>query len=257
MRRLKLAVQLYTLRNDLKTPEDISESLKKVKQLGYTAVQASGVGPIDVHEFKALADREGLNICATHVGYNDLLNNMDGVIAQHKAWDCKYVGLGGLPVEFRDSREGYAAFAKQATEFGRQLQAAGLKFIYHNHDFEFAKYEGKTGMDILFEETDPEAVYFELDVYWVQAGGADPIAWIRKMGGRMKVVHFKDMIVTPDRKQRFAEIGEGNMNFRGIIEACREIGVEWAAVEQDDCYDRNPFDSIAISLRNLQALGLN
>ncbi|MDD9268236.1 sugar phosphate isomerase/epimerase [Paenibacillus sp. MAHUQ-63] len=253
---LRIATQLYTLRSYLKTPQDIGESLKKVKQMGYSAVQASGVGPIDIHEFKALTDQEGLTICATHVGYNELLNEMDQVIEKHRAWNCKYVGLGGLPQEFRVSSQGYAAFAKQASEFGRQLKSAGLQFIYHNHDFEFAKYDGKTGMDILFEMSDPESVDFELDVYWVQAGGADPIEWIRKMDGRMKVVHFKDMIVTPDRVQRFAEIGEGNMNFQGIIQACQEIGVEWAAVEQDDCYERNPFESLELSFANLAKLGL-
>ncbi|MCY9659706.1 sugar phosphate isomerase/epimerase [Paenibacillus chondroitinus] len=252
---MRIAAQLYTLRNFLKTPADISESLKKVKQLGYNAVQASGIGPIDIQEFKALADQEGLTICATHIGYNDLLNDMDAVIKKHQAWDCKYVGLGGLPPEFRENSQGYATFAKQASEFGKQLKDAGLQFIYHNHDFEFAKYEGKTGMDILFEMSDPDSVDFELDVYWVQAGGADPVEWIRKMDGRMKVVHFKDMIVTPDRKQRFSEVGEGNMNFKGIIQACEDIGVEWAAVEQDDCYDRNPFESLEISFANLAKLG--
>jgi sugar phosphate isomerase/epimerase len=253
---MKIATQLYTVRNFLQTPQDISDSLKKVKQMGYNSVQASGVGPIGIHEFKALTDQEGLSICATHIGYNDLLNDMDSVIEKHLAWDCKYVGLGGLPPEFRETSQGYATFAKQASDFGRQLKSAGLQFIYHNHDFEFAKYDGKTGMEILFDESDPEAVDFELDVYWVQAGGADPIEWIRKVDGRMKVVHFKDMCITPDRKQRFAEIGEGNMNFKGIIQACEEIGVEWAAVEQDDCYGRNPFESLEISFANLAQLGL-
>ncbi|MFC5452741.1 sugar phosphate isomerase/epimerase family protein [Paenibacillus aestuarii] len=254
---MRIAAQLYTVRTFLKTPEEISESMKKVKQMGYKAVQASGVGPIGYAEFKALADQEGLTICATHIGYDELLNDMDGVIQKHQAWNCKYVGLGGLPQQYRESSAGYAAFAKQATEFGRQLKSAGLQFIYHNHDFEFAKYDGKTGMEILMETSDPDAVDFEIDVYWVQAGGADPIEWIRKMDGRMKVVHFKDMIVTPERKQRFAEIGEGNMNFQGIIQACQEIGVEWAAVEQDDCYERNPFESLEISFNNLAKLGVN
>src|SRR5690606_14114530 len=118
---------------------------------------------------------------------DSLLGEMDQVIAKHKLWDCRYVGLGGLPTSFRDTREGYEAFAKQASEFGKALQEAGLTFIYHNHDFEFAKYEGATGMDILFNSSETGAVDFELDVYWVQAGGADPIEWIRKVDGRMKV----------------------------------------------------------------------
>lgn len=251
---MRLAAQLYTVRDFLKTPQEIGESLRKIKAIGYNAVQASGVGPIQDEAFKQLADEAGLTICATHVGYDDLLHRMDDMIKKHRIWDCKYVGLGGLPTAYRVDREGYQAFAKQASEFGKKLEAAGLKFIYHNHDFEFAKYGASTGMDVLFEESDA-SVDFELDVYWVQAGGADPIDWIRKVDGRMRVVHLKDMTVTKEREQRFAEIGEGNMNFKGILQACEAIGVEWAAVEQDNCYGRDPFESLAISFRNLTNMG--
>jgi len=252
---MRISVQLYSLREYLKTPESIEESLKKVARMGYEAVEVAGLGPIDASAFKEIADREGLIISSTHTGYDELLNNMDAVIERHQLWGCSYVGLGGLPVEFRGDAQGYAAFAKQASEFGKQLSAAGLKFNYHNHDFEFAKYGGKTAMDILLEESDPENVFFELDVYWAQAGGADPIRWIRKLAGRIQTVHLKDMVVTPEREQRFAEIGEGNMNFEGILQACRETGIEWGIVEQDLTYERNPFDSLQMSLQNLSKLG--
>jgi sugar phosphate isomerase/epimerase len=255
MKKMQIAAQLYTLREFLKTPEDIAATLKKVKQIGYNAVQVSGVGPIDNQALKALADQEKLTICATHIPYSDLTDKLDEVIAKHQLWNCKYVGLGGLPQEYRTSREGYATFAKQASDIGRRLKDAGLTFIYHNHDFEFAKFDGKTGMDILFEESDPSAFDFELDVHWVQAGGADPADWIRKVDGRMKVVHLKDMVVTSARESRFAEVGEGNMNFTRILQACQDIGVEWGAVEQDQCYGRDPFESLTISLRNLQGMG--
>lgn len=251
---MKIAAQLYTLRDYLKTPEDIAATLKKVKQMGYNSVQVSGIGPIDDQALKDIADQEGLKICATHIGFKDLRENLDAVIKKHQLWECRYVGLGGLPGEYR-TKEGYKQFAEIASEIGRELNKEGLKFIYHNHDFEFAKFDGKTGMDILFEESDPEAVDFELDVYWVHAGGADVIDWIEKVRGRMKVVHLKDMIVTPDREQRFAEVGEGNMNFAKIVQACEAIGVEWGAVEQDQCYDRTPFESLEISAKNLKALG--
>jgi sugar phosphate isomerase/epimerase len=90
----------------------------------------------------------------------------------------------------------------------------------------------------------------------VQAGGADPTAWIRKVNGRMKVVHLKDFVIGgPELKPQFAEVGEGNMNFRAILDACAEIGVEWGAVEQDNCYGRDPFESLGISVRNLKAMG--
>ncbi|MCZ8515925.1 sugar phosphate isomerase/epimerase [Paenibacillus filicis] len=254
---MKLAAQLYSLREHLKTPEDIASALKQVKAIGYNAVQVSGMGPIEPAALKELTDANGLTICATHIGYADLTEKMDEVIAKHQLWGCQYVGLGGLPQEYRTSKEGYQTFAEKASVIGRQLKEAGLKFIYHNHDFEFAKFGDKTGIEILLEETDRDAVDFELDVYWVQAGGGDPAEWIRKVNGRMKVVHLKDMAVTNDRKQLFSEVGEGNMNFKRILEACREIGVEWGAVEQDQCYGRNPFDCLQTSFNHLRRMGVD
>lgn len=103
-------------------------------------------------------------------------------------------------------------------------------------------------MEILLTESDP-AVGFELDLYWVQAGGGSPVEWIRKVDGRMQVVHLKDMAIV-DSKQVFAEIGEGNMNYKEIIATCRNNGVEWFVVEQDVCR-RDPFESLEISLNYL------
>lgn len=253
----KIAAQMYTVREFTQTPKGIYESLEKIKQAGYDAVQTSGLGPIDDHELKAMADELGLTICATHVGYDDLTENIEGVIAQHKLWNCKYVGLGYMPFEFKDSAEGFKTFAGEASRIAKALNDSGLKFIYHNHSFEFVKFDGVCGMDILLNECAPE-VGFEIDTFWVQHGGADPIQWIKKVKGRMDVVHFKDMVVVKADnwvEQAMAEVGEGNLNWQGIIEACRETGVKWAAVEQDVCR-RDPFEILAISRRNLKKMGL-
>ncbi|CAG7610509.1 hypothetical protein PAESOLCIP111_01250 [Paenibacillus solanacearum] len=252
---MRIAVQLFTLRDYLKTPEDISETFKRIRNMGYRAIQLSGMGPIDDRALKALADREGLAICATHVSYDELVHHLDAVIERHRVWESRYVGLGSMPPRYRTSLEGYDAFAKEMTDIGRRLDKAGFKFIYHNHDFEFTKFEGRSGLDILFAETDPEAVDFELDVFWVQAGGGDVTEWIRKANGRMKVIHLKDMIITREGERRFGEIGEGTMNFKGILQACKEIGVEWGCVEQDRCYDKSPFECLEISYGNLMKLG--
>ncbi len=252
---LKIAAQLYTLRDFLKTPEEISKTLKKVKEIGYDAVQLSGLGPIDPYELKDILDREGLYACATHISFERMQKDMDAVIKEHQLWNCKYVGVGSMPGKYQSGKEGYIRFAKEASEVARILADNGLRFIYHNHNFEFVKFDGLTGLEILFNESDPEVFDFEIDTYWVQAGGGDPAAWIRKMMGRMKVVHFKDMVMSPDRKQIMAEVGEGNLNWPAILDACKEIGVEWCPVEQDIC-QRDPFESLAISFRNLKSMGL-
>lgn len=250
MKRSTIAAQLYTLREFAKTPEDLAETLKKVRAIGYEAVQVSGIGPIEPERVKELADANGLAICATHVSFDRMRDDLEALIAQHKLWNCRYVGVGSMPASYRSGLEGYRTFAKEASEIARRLGEHGLQFIYHNHSFEFEKFDGRTGMDILLEESDPQAFGFELDMYWVQAGGANPTEWANKVKGRMGVVHLKDMAIV-ENKQVFAEIGEGNLNWADIIGACRATGVEWFVVEQDVCR-RDPFESLAISFRNLE-----
>ena len=149
--------------------------------------------------------------------------------------------------------EGYHRFAREASEVAEALAGAGLTFSYHNHDFELERYGSKTGLEILIDESDSR-LDFEIDTYWVQHGGGDPAAWIRRVSGRIPLVHLKDMTVKGGQV-RMAEVGEGNLNWPAILEACREAGVEWYIIEQDIC-DRDPFESLAISLKNVKAMGL-
>lgn len=250
-----IAAQLYTLRDFLKTPGDIADTFKKVSKIGYEAVQVSGMGPIDPVELKKIADAEGLKICATHISFERMLDDIGSVIDDHKLWDCKYVGVGAMPAEYRKSREGYVRFAREASDVARKLADKDLSFVYHNHAFEFRKFDNLTGMDLLYSESDREVFKAEIDTYWVQTGGGDPADWIRKMKGRMDIIHFKDMVMNEEGQQIMAEVGEGNLNWPAILQACREIGIEWYIVEQDHC-QRDPFESLAISLRNLNAMGL-
>lgn len=250
MNKNSIAAQLYTLRDFMKTPDAIFETLKKVKQMGYNAVQVSGIGPIEPLLLKKMAEETGLEICATHTSYDRLKNDIDAVIEEHKLWNCEYIGLGGLPQAFRSSRDGYMAFLTDVSGFTRKIKQSGLQFVYHNHKFEFEKFDGKTGLEILFDNSDPGTFGFEIDTYWVQAGGGNPVDWIRKVEGRMGIVHLKDMAIKEDQ-QIYAEIGEGNLDWPSIIKACRETGVKWYAIEQDVC-QRDPFESLAMSLRYLE-----
>lgn len=250
MDKYSIAAQLYTLRDYLKIPDQIFETLRKVKDIGYHAVQVSGLGPVEPLELKKMVDEIGLKICATHISYDRLKNDTDAVVREHKLWECEYVGLGAMPQQFRSSGKGYLEFLTEVSIIAKKISESGLKFIYHNHKFEFEGFDGITGIDMLFQKTNPETFGFELDTYWVQAGGANPVDWIKKVEGRMGVVHLKDMAIKEDQ-QIFAEVGEGNLDWTSIIQTCRETGVKWYAVEQDVC-QRNPFDSLNLSLRYLE-----
>jgi sugar phosphate isomerase/epimerase len=252
----QLAAQLYTLRNFAKTPADIARTLKRVRQIGYQAVQISGFGPADPAEIAKMLDGEGLACCSTHVGWQRFASELDKLIDEHRLWRCAHPAIGGMPLEYRNA-DGILKFAREATEVGKKLFAAGMDFSYHNHNFELAKAGGKTWLELLYENSDAKYVKAEIDTYWIQAGGGDPAAWIARYAGRMPILHLKDMVMSPDGKsQRFAEIGEGNLNWRTILPAAKAAGVEWYCVEQDDCYERDPFDSLKLSLENLHKMGL-
>lgn len=251
----KVAAQLYTLRDVMKTPEQIDRGFARLASDGWKAVQASGIGPIDPVELKALADRHSLNICATHVSFERLTGDLEGLLGEHRILDCKYIGLGGLPREFAVSADGFRRFAGLITPIASRIREAGHAFVYHNHHFELIRFGKLTGLEILLEECG-DAVQFEPDTYWIQAGGGDVIQWLGRMAGRIDVVHFKDMVYEAAEGQAaMAEVGEGNLNWPGIIAACKTAGVRWHIVEQDVCR-RDPFDSLKISLENLRGFGL-
>jgi len=250
----KLAAQLYTVRDYTRTAEDLRATIKKVADIGYTAVQVSGIGPIPHEEVKAITDEFGLAICITHVGFDYLQNDTEAAIAQHKLWNCPYVGLGALPADMR-TPEGYVKWARQGSVIGARLKKAGLGLIYHNHSFEFEKQGDRTGLAILYEDSDPDTFLAELDTYWVQHGGGDPAAWIRKVSGRIPVVHCKDM-GRLNGEHVFLEVGEGNLNWPAIWEASRDAGAQYCVFEQDISH-RDPFESAAISFKNMKAMGLS
>jgi sugar phosphate isomerase/epimerase len=251
----RVGAQLYTIRASTKTLPDIEKSLRRIRDIGYQAIQISGFGPADPRDVAKVVEDCELTVAATHMGWDSFLNDIDTVIETHHTWGCRHAAIGGLPEEYR-SIEGIARFAGELQPVAEKLRAAGLDFSYHNHSHELVKYNGRTWLERLYEAAGPEDLKAEIDVYWITAGGGDPADWVRRLGNRQPLVHLKDMSVLPDRTQRFAEVGEGNMNWPAILEACREAEVEWYLVEQDDCYDADPFDALATSYRNLVEMGL-
>ena len=255
MARSTIAAQLYTVREFLKTPADIAKTLKKIRAIGYEAVQASGLGPIEPKELRAITDGEGLKICATHSAHERMRDETEVVIGEHNILGCDHMAVGSMPLEFGGSAEGFTRFAKELDEIGRRIVAAGKTFSYHNHDFEFERFNGRLGLDIIFSETDKGHVFSELDTYWVAHGGGSPVQWIEKLAGRLRLLHLKDAIRL-DGKLTYAEVGEGNLDWPGILKAAAKAGVEWYIVEQDTCR-RDPFESLKISLENLRGMGVN
>ena len=250
----KVGLQLYTLREHLKTESDIAQTLKKVKAIGYDIVQISGCGVKDVKILGRLVKDAGLISNSVHEKYERITQETDAFIE-----DCRIMGyttaaIPYLPEEMR-TIEGYKKIAWEANTAGEKLAKAGVILTYHNHAFEFEKLGDIRGIDILYRETNPKFMQSELDVYWVQFGGADPAEWILKMKGRAPIVHLKEMGIK-GKEHIMLPVGEGNMNWRAIFKALAEAGTKFYYVEQDNCNGEDSFACIKKSLENLKKMGV-
>lgn len=250
----RIGAQLYTLRDFCKTAEDLDSTFAKLKEIGYQAVQVSGIGPIPAEAVKETADRYGLSIVCTHRAYTEFTEELPQLINAHRVMDCKIAGIGGLPMEFRSGAEAVKKFIEAINPVCKKLKAEGMQFAYHNHAFEFAKADGKYLMDHLLENTDPDEFKFIVDVYWLAFAGINPAEFIEKLGSRVAAVHFKDLAVTSANEVLMAEVMEGNLDWDKIIAASEKSGAQYALVEQDIC-QRNPFESMKISYDNLRGKG--
>jgi sugar phosphate isomerase/epimerase len=250
MARIPVALQMYTVRDD--AARDFTGTLKLVAEMGYAGVELAGTGGLTAADLKrSLADL-GLEVAGSHVALPQLEGELDAALDYYSELGAKHIACPWLP-EDRRSEEGYRRLADTLNNAGAKARERGIQLCYHNHDFEFKEYHGRTGFNILFGATDPELVKVELDTYWVQFAGTDPADLIRRFAGRIPLVHLKDM--TGDESPTFAEVGEGRMDFHAIFQACEESGgVAWYIVEQDKCA-RPPLESARISLDNLRKWG--
>ena len=251
----QIGAQYYTLRDYIKTIEDFDETCRKVKEIGYKVIQISGT-PLEAGEMKKVIDKYSLKVVVTHRAYEDFLNHLDEIIDYNKTLGCELCGVGSMPEEYRKSSESVSNFIAGINHAAKELRKEGLLFGYHNHAFEFTKIDGKFIMDRLIEETDAENVKFIVDTYWLQVGGMHPANFIKKLGERAMAIHFKDLKANTDNTTEMSEIGEGNLDWDEIIEACDEAGAKWALVEQDVC-QRNPFESMKMSYDYLKTKGFN
>jgi len=239
----QVAVILFTLRDYCKTPADLRETLKRVREIGYQAVQVSGVGPIATEVIKELLDEAGLVCCATHEDSDVIRSKPEEVVAKLETLNCQHTAYPfPMDVDFEDEKA-MKTLVCDLDEAGRILRESGKTLCYHNHGHELYRRGDKTVLDYIYQETARENLQGELDTFWIQAGGANPLEWIRKMEGRLPLLHLKDYAINLKGERYFAEIGYGNLAWPEIIFAAEDAGCQWFIVEQDFC-PGNPFDSI-------------
>jgi sugar phosphate isomerase/epimerase len=246
----QLAAQTYTVRDHLEKPADIAASLKKIRRIGYEAVQLSGLGPIDDSELAKMLRGEGLVCCATHENGEMILNEPDKIAAKLDKLDCRYTAYPCPPAEYMASIDSVRTLAKRLDAAGGALRKAHKVLGYHNHHLEFVRIGGELILDLIYDNTDPANLVGEIDTYWVQYGGGDPVGWCAKLRGRLPLLHVKDYKVK-DGTPTYAEIGRGNLNWPAIVSEAEKSGCEWFIVEQDTC-DGDPFDALKASLEYMK-----
>lgn len=253
MKMNQVAVQLYSVRDHLKTLDDLKSSIHRVREIGYEVVEVAGTGSVAAAELARLFAAEGLRCCSTHEPGDQILGNTKAVAERLATLGCSDVAYpfpAGVALGTVDE---VRSFSERLNTAGRALSEAGIRLSYHNHNIEFRKVGGRTILEIILAETDPKYVAAELDTYWTQAGGGDPVAWCRSLKGRLPLLHLKDLGVNEERQGVFREIGEGNLNWEQIIATAEQSGCRWFIVEQDGNWlGGDPFASIKVSFDYLK-----
>jgi len=256
----KIGIQLYSLRQVIN--KDVSGVITKVAQYGYKDVETYSYSlknkyfGLEPKAFSALLKNHGLVSSSGHYGMDQLLK--DGNYDELKTYidaagtiGSTYVTMPYMNADVRSTSDQYKSIADKMNKAGEMCKAAGLKFAYHNHDFEFDKLsDGSVGYDILLKNTDPALVNFELDLYWAVRAGRDPLTLFAEHPGRFVMWHVKDMKKGDPKMQ--TEVGNGSINFSKIFAAAKQSGVKSFFMEQEDNYVPDLFGSVAQSARYIK-----
>ena len=246
--KFPIALQLYTVRGNMSS--DFEGTLKQVKEMGYDGVEFAGLFGKTAAEVKDMCQSIGLIPLSALGPFVDMMSD-PSILKTYAEIGCKYVVIPYLTDEYRPGKEKFKEVIEGAKILGEKANALGLKLAYHNHDFEFEKIDGEYALDILYKEVSPTLLETQLDTCWVNVGGEDPVAYIRKYAGRTSLVHLKDFVggksenmyaligINEDKKKdtvgefEFRPLGAGVQDFPAILRAAEESGAKWVIVEQD------------------------
>lgn len=244
----RIALQLYTVREHM--ARDFAGTLEGLARMGYRAVEFAGYGGMPAGELRGLLDRLELRAMGAHVPYARLDEDLDGALEEAGTLGCEYVVVPSAREPMLGDADGIRRLGETFSRWGEACRSRAMGFAYHNHDFEFGQLDGGTRYDLLAAATDPALVGLEVDVYWVRAGGQDPVELLGRYAGRVSLLHVKDM--AGDEGGRDVPAGEGVLPWEAILPAAEAAGAQWYIVEQD-----NPQDALVdvlTGLRNLKQM---
>lgn len=276
-KHLPVAVQVYGLRDLLEnTPENFKAVMQKVKDIGYDGVELAGTYGLEPAFIKKTLAEVGLIPISAHVAFDEMMKNLDGVISDYSAIGVKFLVMPYMAEEYRPANpEGFKKFLPMLNEVGTKIHAAGMTFLYHNHDFEFVKLaDGTWGYDAMFDAIPHDNLMSELDTCWCDVATGEAPAFIRKYTNRIPVVHLKDYIKKGEVKNMykligieteesegdtgyfgFRPVGFGQMIWEPVLEAAIDANAQWVVVEQDEHYELEPMECARRSREYLKILG--
>lgn len=265
----QIGLQLYTVRDQMAS--DPAATLKAIKKAGYSQVE--GGNPIELGTMMPMIQDAGLYIQSSfftpayvtgnwelHGGKPQGSDAYESVIESANKHDLKYLVFGYLSKPERERIDQYKAYAEKLNKIGEACEAAGIHLCYHNHSFEYGPIDGQVPYDVLIEEFDPQNVQFELDIFWASLGGYAPEKLMKKMKGKVRLLHLKDKLggVADEYDEHevpidaYQELGDGVVDIKKVLQLAPEVGVEQCFVEQDQSPD--PIKSIAQSTAYLQQI---
>jgi sugar phosphate isomerase/epimerase len=268
---LPVAVQIYSVRDD--AARDLRGTLKEIKAMGYDGVEFAGLYGYAPEDIRAMCEEIGLVPISAHVPYVDMVADARGVLSQYATIGCKYVAVPYLMPEHRPDGPNFAEVVANIAKIGAVAKELGISLLYHNHDFEFMKLDGKYALEVLYDTVPADILATELDTCWVNVGGEEPAAYIRKYTGRAPVVHLKDFygeksedmyeLIGIEKKAprrpgnfEFRPVGSGVQDFPAITAAAVDAGAQWLVVEQDVAtMGLTPLESIRKSREYLRTIG--
>lgn len=242
----QLYLQLYSLRDDIKA--DYAGTIAKVAEMGFTGVEAAGYNDgmfygMAPAEYKKSIEAVGMKALSSHAGrpladsvsntnWEEIWTWWDTAIQAHKEAGMKFIIMPWIPAP--KTMADLQAYCDYFNRIGEKCQAAGLNFGYHNHNFEFNEVEGEMMYDYMLQHTDPEKVFFQMDVYWVVRGRQDPVAYFKKYPGRFKLLHIKDE----------TEVGrDGVVDFENVFNEASTAGAQYMVVEVEK-YTGTPLEGV-------------
>jgi sugar phosphate isomerase/epimerase len=244
-------VQLYTFRKEMLA--DAKGTLKQIASLGFKQIESAGS---DKGNYYGLTPKEMKQICADlgmtlRSGHVHVDDKWEQTIHEAQESEQEYMICSSMPAKGQ-TVDNYKKAAEAFNKSGEDCKKAGIKFGYHNHDYEFEQENGKVLYDVLVENTDPSLVHLELDLGWVIAAGKDPIDYFKNYPGRFPLWHLKDMNLT---EKHSTEFGKGGLDIKKMLNSEKQAGMKYFFVEQEE-YTNTPYESMKVNMDYLKNLEL-